>query len=501
MIASILGFSIKSMICSGIFGAYYVLALKNVQTNSFNRIYLLMAALLSVLLPFARLELFQISQDAVADFPLLQLSAKGAMAADTGAVGSGNVDWSAVLSTSYFTVSALMLAVLALSSARYLFMTGKERQELRDGVVLIRTDDPRAPFSFMNKLFWPAGLPLDSAEGRSVLMHELAHIRQYHTLDKMLMQLVLALCWLNPFNWFIKKELWLQHEFLADKYAIKDRDSESFARMLLYSVSGVSNSSILSPFFQSSIERRLLMLRQPAQHAYSRLRRFLSIPVLLLALALVSADSRQSADVVRAPKKISMLLDAAHGGNDAGGKSIYGYLEKDLTLTITRKLLALAEEYNIDFTTTRTGDVAASLEERLQLGQSSGAAAFISVHLRKGEANDGRGNSYELGLNPKSSNYNRSLLLGSAIAHRLKGQQLPAAVVDYSNAYVIRNNALPALLIEFGNLDDAENMARLNNDAQLETLCRNVLAGIVEYSARLETHEPDASQSDLGEKR
>jgi N-acetylmuramoyl-L-alanine amidase len=204
---------------------------------------------------------------------------------------------------------------------------------------------------------------------------------------------------------------------------------------------------------------------------------------------------------VRAPKKIYLVLDVAHGGEDAGGKSIYGCQEKDLTLALSRKLVALSGEYNIEFSTTRDADVAASLEERLKAGNASNAAAFISLHLRKGEANDGRGNSYELGLNPKSSNYNKSRLLASAIAHRLEAQKLPAAVVDYSNAYLIRHNKLPALLIEFGNLDDAENMALLNNAAQSETLCRNILSGIVEYTARLEAGNSDATKSDAAEKR
>jgi N-acetylmuramoyl-L-alanine amidase len=492
MIASILGFSIKSIICSGVFGAYYLLALKNAQSNSFNRVYLLAAALLSVVLPFVSFELLHVSSNAVPDFPLLQISAEGSKLSAADAAGPAMVDWSSVLATGYIAVTALMISALAIKSAGYYLIKGNARQERGDGFVLVRTEDPRAPFSFMNRLYWPTDMPQDSPEGKSILMHELAHIRQYHTLDKILMQLILAVCWLNPFNWLIKKELWLQHEFLADKYAIGDRDSEAFARMLLYSVSTPSNTTIISPFFQSAVERRLLMLRQPARNAYGLLRRFMSIPVLLLALALLSADTKQSGSVIRSAKKIVLVLDVAHGGEDAGGESIYGQLEKDITLALSRKLVALSPEYNIEITTTRDADVAASLEERLQKAHNSQAAAFISVHLRKGEANDGRGNSYELGLNPKSGNYRKSLLLGSAIAARLRAQELPAAVVDYSNAYVIRNNKLPALLIEFGNLDDADNMARLSDEAQTETLCRNVLNGVVAYSTKLDADETEA---------
>jgi N-acetylmuramoyl-L-alanine amidase len=119
------------------------------------------------------------------------------------------------------------------------------------------------------------------------------------------------------------------------------------------------------------------------------------------------------------------------------GKSVYGYQEKDLTLSICKKLVALSKEYNIEIITTRDNDAAYTLEERLNKSNSTDASVFLSVHLKKSTTTDSRDNSYELGINPKSSNYSKSILLASAIASKLKTQALPVNVVDHGKAYII----------------------------------------------------------------
>jgi N-acetylmuramoyl-L-alanine amidase len=131
--------------------------------------------------------------------------------------------------------------------------------------------------------------------------------------------------------------------------------------------------------------------------------------------------------------------------------------------------------------------VFSSLEERVQKSNSTDDAIFLSVHVSKSTAAEKRGNSYELGVGPKSGNYNKSILLASAIASKLKNQKTPVDVVDHGKAYVIRENRHPALIIECGNLDDADNIALLKDEARTEVLCRNILSGIVDYNAKITT--------------
>lgn len=486
MMTSILIFSLKSMACSAVFTGYYLLALKNAPTNNFNRFYLLAAAILSLALPFVQFSTWHINPVTLPDIPILNISGVGAEETGGTAYTGRSFDWSLVPAAAYFTITGIMILNLLLQYAWFYNLKRKGKQVRKDGFLLVETDDKRAPFSFMNVLFWPALMRHDNQESKGILLHELAHIRQYHTLDKMAMQLMLAFSWLNPFNWLIKKELWLQHEFLADKYAIGDRDGETFAKMLLYGATQSSGRSLISPFFQSPVKRRLQMLTSATSSSNSGWRRLLSVPVALLAVVLLSARTPQPAVATPAKEKITIVLDAAHGGEDIGGKSVYGYQEKDITLAISKKLVALSGEYNIEIVTTRAADATATLQERMRISNSTEAAAFISLHINKGVKGSKGNDGYELGVNPGNEQYPQSLLLASAIADKLKKQSLHARIVDYGKAYVMRESKHPALLMECGNLDDADNMKLLHDEARTEALCRNILAGIATYAANRE---------------
>ncbi len=76
-----------------------------------------------------------------------------------------------------------------------------------------------------------------------------------------------------------------------------------------------------------------------------------------------------------------VVLDAGHGGNDVGTHGPSGYLEKDLTLDVARRLGALLEErLGSEVVHTRTGDTYVGLEERTQIANDRQADLFLSIH-------------------------------------------------------------------------------------------------------------------------
>lgn len=60
-------------------------------------------------------------------------------------------------------------------------------------------------------------------EINEILIHEQTHVRELHSLDIILVQLVILLCWFNPFSWLIRSEIRMNHEYLADKQVVTSR--------------------------------------------------------------------------------------------------------------------------------------------------------------------------------------------------------------------------------------------------------------------------------------
>ena len=76
-----------------------------------------------------------------------------------------------------------------------------------------------------------------------------------------------------------------------------------------------------------------------------------------------------------------VVLDAGHGGHDVGTHGPSGYLEKDLTLDVTRRLGALLEErLGAEVVYTRPSDAYVGLEERTRIANEHKADLFLSIH-------------------------------------------------------------------------------------------------------------------------
>jgi len=76
-----------------------------------------------------------------------------------------------------------------------------------------------------------------------------------------------------------------------------------------------------------------------------------------------------------------VVLDAGHGGNDVGTHGPSGYVEKDLTLDVARRLGALIEErMGSEVVFTRSDDSYVGLEERTKIANERQADLFLSIH-------------------------------------------------------------------------------------------------------------------------
>lgn len=76
-----------------------------------------------------------------------------------------------------------------------------------------------------------------------------------------------------------------------------------------------------------------------------------------------------------------ILIDAGHGGTDIGCKSLYNLQEKNVTLTIAKKLGCLLSQNHIDTIYTRQDDRTLTLATRADLANHSDSDYFISIHV------------------------------------------------------------------------------------------------------------------------
>jgi N-acetylmuramoyl-L-alanine amidase len=105
---------------------------------------------------------------------------------------------------------------------------------------------------------------------------------------------------------------------------------------------------------------------------------FLLSPAFLAAQQAIPASPPAPKPATPAPRFV-VVLDAAHGGDDPGGK--FGSLaEKDLTLALSVRLRSLLAARGIAVVTTRESDATVPPERRAEIANHAGAQACLSLH-------------------------------------------------------------------------------------------------------------------------
>src|SRR5437868_2809195 len=307
---------LKVIICSGILYGYYWLALRNKVFHKYNRFYLMASVLLSVLLPLIKIDFWQQqAQQQSSVIRVLQAVSSGDEYMDNIIVttGSNSFDMERLYPFAYMLVSLVLLVVFFHTLFIIFRLLRKYPKQTIDKVSFINTDAKSTPFSFLNYIFWNYNIDVETTTGNQIFKHELAHVQEGHTYDKLFINIVLIFFWCNPFYWLYRKELNMIHEFIADKKAVEDNDTEAFAAMILQATYPQHRFQLTNNFFYSPIKRRLLMLTKNKNPKVNYLGRIMVLPLLVLIFAAFTFKAKPINRYYHG-KKITVVIDAGHGG-------------------------------------------------------------------------------------------------------------------------------------------------------------------------------------------
>lgn len=154
-----------------------------------------------------------------------------------------------------------------------------------DGTDIAVSPNDVPPFSWWNTIvFSRRDYDLhDSA----LLTHERAHINGYHSVDILLMEMVIALQWFNPAAWLIGRELRNVHEYEADASVLGSGiDTHHYLSLLMERANASHAFALANSISQKGLKSRFLMM---ARHRSKPLRLFkvlYVLPVVGITLAL-----------------------------------------------------------------------------------------------------------------------------------------------------------------------------------------------------------------------
>ncbi|KAB7529100.1 TonB family protein [Flagellimonas olearia] len=271
----------------------YDLFLKKETFFQWNRVYLLVTFVLSLVLPWVKIEAFKtVMPQQFAEIPVLMYQLDGVV------LGAENASRFWEVLPWYYWVMGLGSIIAACWLGYKLFQIIKLK---KNGVVehhpdftKITVKESVLAFSFFRNIF--LGGNIEKEKEVRIIAHELVHIKQWHSLDLLFFELARIAFWFNPLVYVYQNRMAELHEFIADAKAVKEHKKAHF-QMLLSEAFQTQNISFVNQFFnQSLIKKRIVMLQKKKSKAIWQLKYVGLLPLVLGMLVYTSCENETNPD-------------------------------------------------------------------------------------------------------------------------------------------------------------------------------------------------------------
>jgi len=251
------------------------------------RIYLLGVVLLPLILPLLpdsmRMPVGQMSPISI------NLEGVTIFAAGEAAEGAGKISFTSVLLSIYLVILSIGIIKVLLQLTRIVIAIIRSQRFEAEGLTLLASRALHASSFFGYIFIDPVASEDDSFS--HILEHENIHKREWHSIDRILVEIFVIINWFNPVAWMFRKSVIENLEYLADSAVLrKGTDPTKYQLSILNQYIG---SASISNQFSSQIKNRINMLNKNYKLG-SRWKLALLLPLTVIAFFAVSCTDKDA---------------------------------------------------------------------------------------------------------------------------------------------------------------------------------------------------------------
>ncbi len=263
---STLLYFVKLNIAFGLLYLMYRFFLSDDTRLNTRRIFLLMIAPVSFLLPLIEIQWF--TQSSIGNDMIEFAYTLDAVTINVEPTPktTHTTNWPLLFGIVYVSIAAIQLFRMLYAVVQIWRQTISPRRSRKGAFVFVHSDNVTLPYSFFHYIF----VGVDAGKHSSSEMeHEMAHASQWHSLDRIIAEITVAFLWINPFIYLWRKAIEELHEFLADQAVLsKNSDWEQYCKHLVASVYQESKLRLTSNFSARILKKRIKMMTREKKYKY-----------------------------------------------------------------------------------------------------------------------------------------------------------------------------------------------------------------------------------------
>ncbi len=297
---AILTYLLASIVSLGIFYAAFVIFLRKEPLFRFNRIYLLSALLFSILIPILTFfpEFYSASKIMATGNSIIRTITLSPIIISSSVSNIPRVE--NLLAYLYFVGLGIFVSRLLIRLFTIYKLNKNGAKTIINDKNLIWSFTYIPPFSFLNTMYLPVRL-LDSPNLNEIIRHESIHIESFHSFDILLVEILQAVFWFNPFIPLVGKSLRETHEFEADKAVISSGTDPVTYTGILFAQDKVALAVVLGNNFNYSLIKRRLTMFYKKNSKFAQLKAILVLPVAVCLAVAFSVSCQQATESIPPP--------------------------------------------------------------------------------------------------------------------------------------------------------------------------------------------------------
>ena len=263
-----------------------MLILRKESFFHFNRILLVCIMLLSLILPLCDFHSLSIENNPIQHGMTTIILPTVTVGAEEEMPVSDSINWINIMLYIYITgmiITALwkLVQIFLLYKTIHSCVLWKDKQ---NGITIYCHAQDIAPFSWFNIIVISENDYQNNAN--EILCHEIGHIRHYHSLDILLVNIIETIQWWNPLSWILASSLRDVHEYEADDEVLTSGvNIKQYQMLLIRKAVGSSSYAFANSFNHSLLKKRITMMLKSKSNPWMRTKALYIIPVATIALS------------------------------------------------------------------------------------------------------------------------------------------------------------------------------------------------------------------------
>ncbi len=282
---------LKSSICLLAFIAFYKVFLERTSNHQFKRIYLLGVVLVSITIPFITFIEYIEPQKA-----LTNISEVTGFSENQNPITKEPTNYLPIILWSIYGLGVLLFLIrFVYNLSQIALKIRRNPKQKTNDFIRVLLKDLIIPHTFFNYIFFNKTKYENNEIPKEVLLHEQTHAKQKHSLDILFIEVLQIIFWFHPLVYILKKDIKLNHEFLADQAVInKGIESTNYQKILLSFSSNQQALTLEHAINYSSIKKRFTVMKTQTSKQTFWLRSLLLLP--LLAILIFSFSTKKQVE-------------------------------------------------------------------------------------------------------------------------------------------------------------------------------------------------------------